>query len=104
MTTNLIDEFCEFCPNYHETLDYIVDNDINIELDSIINENLSRSLITDKLVTYSIKYGILSILKFLYLKLNVQIDIFHHIGQYSLSIDSYQQSIYNKEFFVYNTC
>src|SRR3989338_3022042 len=89
MAANLIDEFCEFCPYYYETLNYILDNDINNELDDIINENLPRYVIVDKLVTFSIKYGILSILKFLYLKLNVEIDFFHHIGQYSLSIDSY---------------
>src|SRR3989338_5753777 len=46
MAANLIDEFCEFCPYYYETLNYILDNDINNEFDDIINENLSIPLLT----------------------------------------------------------
>lgn len=70
----IIDEFIKYDENYMETFEYITKHQLKEELDKILT-SYKNKMLYDKLFEFSYKYGIVSIIKFLYEIVNYEYDV-----------------------------
>lgn len=71
---NIIDEFKKYDENLEETWEYINKHELLYELEAILGSYNGEQL-CDKLFDFSFKYGVISIVKFMYEIVNYAYDI-----------------------------